>query len=397
MGLDWLGPLVAPKGKRDESIARASLTAGGAAEALAPSAGSKYEDELEATRAEVLRDQSKSDQELGISSAPAPVPSRAAVAGVAPPPQAPAQPRTVTRADPNVALPTVKGAANNDKTPQKPPPPSAPSSDKMEGTGPALSGVAAATAAGGLPGGIPWRIPGSPGYEESRRDLPTVTKMPDGRMVTTPETEARGVKVDTAAGWDAKAEAKRFMEGRTRKPAEGSAGPAKGTWTFSGGIGTGKAREGTGTLSGTEQLVSRNAFLERNRRERQMDELENLNFDVQRAKADYAMRAMNLDPYEMARIQARGRYGGKEIEVGAEAASREAALAQFDSRMREILALTTDPNERKRLMEMAAFATAEILLGQGPKNPSAQNALAGMLMTMGMGGAGAATAGKIEK
>lgn len=313
--------------------------------------------------------------------------------------------RKADRSDPAVALGTAAGADRETKTPQKQPAPAASTYPGGDGT--------PSTPTDGR--GIPYRMPGSPGYDAG--SLPLMEKQPDGRIVSTPRAAELGLKVESAGPLDPKLEAARFMAGRASRPSDSSTGAGdrpfsealraepmpttggfdlanKGTnWTFSGGIGTGQAREGTRALSGLENRLALRDFREGRVRQEQGREATDLAVDVNRAKADYAMRMAQMDPLAMARIQAEGRYGGDVMKARVEAAAREAAYGEYVQAVEAAFKVPAGA-ERDQLLQIAR-EKASILLGNQYQFPR-QDPMAAMLALMGMGGPGAA-AGQAPK
>lgn len=118
----------------------------------------------------------------------------------------------------------------------------------------------------------------------------------------------------------------------------------RGGWTFSGGIGTGKPREGHGTLSGLEQAMARRDWLEGRRRFEQASEVADAELETQKAKLGYERKVAEQDPLAVAQIAAQGRYGGEYIKASQEADAQRRAAAVYDAytqqidRVREALA-----------------------------------------------------------
>lgn len=297
--------------------------------------------------------------------------------------------RQTSRAE--FAGPTAKGRVNNEApagtTAAAAPPPSDPPTPKV-GNGPAEKGP-------------------------EQTDVPGFVTLPNGRIVTVDDPRKAGISAALAPGWDAKAEAANFMRGRTAVPSRDAiAGlsspenvsaakrlgvPDKPGWTFRGGYAEGGRgpREGTGRLLESEQRVERGRWLDRRDRESEADEVRSMQLDLERAKADYAKRMFEMDPLEMERIRAQGKYGAEHIRSQAEASARAAALEIYRSQLDQVMrdpSLT--PERRQQLIVQAARDTANIMLGSRVSDPNAMAAMMGALL--GMGGAGAATAGEAK-
>lgn len=95
-------------------------------------------------------------------------------------------------------------------------------------------------------------------------------------------------------------------------------------WNFRGGIeGGGGARTGDRRLSGLENAIERRRWLEHRVDQERGRELDEARFNREMALA-------RMDPLEMERIRAQGRYGGDTAKVALDLASRQAAIEAFD-------------------------------------------------------------------
>lgn len=87
-------------------------------------------------------------------------------------------------------------------------------------------------------------------------------------------------------------------------------------WSFKGGyVETGKPgpREGTSRAPGVEQSRLWREYIEGRRREEQVSELGDVEYASRRAQMERVTRNAEIDPRELAQIEAMGRYGGAAI------------------------------------------------------------------------------------
>lgn len=234
-----------------------------------------------------------------------------------------------------------RGQASNQKPP---PPPGGPTHTAGGiGTGPG--------AASERPPGVDY---GKAGPTDPKGPVSAV-RLPDGRVVWGNQgkeaVSGGGTPVSWQEGmggrpglWDSLGEeqAKRFMKDRTSRESSGSERlpysqqvrnlastdapdlSAPGSdWNFQGGIegGPGMARTGTRELSGIEQAVARRTWLEGRADTEQANE-------TARAKLEHEQRLAEMDPLEMARIQAQGRMGGDLAKVQLDLRARQAAVQE---------------------------------------------------------------------
>lgn len=211
---------------------------------------------------------------------------------------------------------------------QKPPAPSGDTKRPAVGTGP---GAAAET---------PARAAAAPG------PTPTMVRLPDGRVVMgnnlDPYRQAGGANVSFQEAMATQGlgapQASRFMRGRefrtmdAQQPysekvrALGAEGP---DLSFEGDVGFGTAppasggpAEGYRRLSGVEQALARREWLEGRADVEQGRETE-------RAELARRERLAEMDPLELARIQAQGRMGGELAKVELDLRSRQVAIDEY--------------------------------------------------------------------
>jgi len=254
----------------------------------------------------------------------------------------------------------------------------------------------------------------------------TQIKMPDGRFVfVTPDRGKDYVAgggeyasyQDATAGLG-KPEAERFMRGRTSRMTEtpqdrfssspystqvralASEAPttpldAPGSVAGLSPMGSGGAIEGYGQLSGLEQALARRTWLEGRADTEQARETD-------RAELERRTRLAEMDPLEMARIQAQGRMGGDLAKVELDLRARQAAVGEHERMSRQIeLAQTAlaeaSPEDAANLKQYIDYLIqtrreiANLLLGERLTDPrGVGDALGQAIAGLGLGGGGAA-------
>lgn len=253
---------------------------------------------------------------------------------------------------------------------------------------------------------------------------PTMLYMPDGsvRFVTAGErstaNQAGGGRPMShqaameSAGLGAP-QAERFMRGRSFREtsrsegqpyseqvrALGSEGP---DLSFEGDVGFGTSPPGSGgpsggsrRLSGIEQAVARRTWLEGRADTEQARETE-------RAELDRRERLAEMDPLEMARIQAQGRMGGDLAKTQLDLRARQAAVQEHERMSRQIEvaqaamseASPEDAAELKQYIDYLIQTRREIsnlLLGERLTDPrGVGDALGQAIAGLGLAGGGAA-------
>jgi len=254
----------------------------------------------------------------------------------------------------------------------------------------------------------------------------TQVKMPDGRYVFVTEDRGKDYVAgggeyasyqDATAGLG-KPQAERFMKDRTFRDTsrseslpyseqvralanDGSIDLAdEGQSGF--GLappGSGGPIQGTRRLSGIEQATERRAWLEGRANQEQASEL-------QRAEVDRQKRLAEMDPLEMARIQAQGRMGGDLAKVQLDLRAREEARQAFLSISSQIQQLTdqlagASPEEAADIqrymdyLERTRRELSNLILGERLSEPrsAAADAFGMALAGLGSAGAGAPTTG----
>lgn len=273
-----------------------------------------------------------------------------------------------TKDDPRIVVSTAAGEAQNDPQgkPVKPPlrateePTGVPSRAAVAGMAPHITPPVKLTPDAVLP----YPSPGGPG--DTLTSLSERT--PEGGLRSTAEAEAAGLKY-RAAGADrggdrfaadrvsAQAAQARAEEQRLKAPGGG--------WTFSGGYAeTGKVgpREGYRRPSGIESALSRREFMDRFEEYNRAEALTKAQHEAEMAKSAQAVEYAQMDPLAMARIQAESRYGAEAIKQKAEFEQRQRAVEQLKPLIEAALN-EPDPAKRRTLMEGAA-ALANAWLGQ---------------------------------
>jgi hypothetical protein len=298
------------------------------------------------------------------------------------------------------------GQASN----QRPPPPPGGPSHAAGGVGTGPGAVAETPRAAA-------RTPG-PGR--------TQVKMPDGSFVfVTPDRGEDYVAgggsyasyQDATSGLGAP-QAERFMRGRTSRMTSRSesqpyseqvralAGPdpndPESSLSFEGDVGFGTSPLGSGgpsggsrRLSGIEQAVARRTWLEGRADAEQARETE-------RAELDRRERLAEMDPLEMARIQAQGRMGGDLAKTQLDLRARQAAVQEHERMSRQIEvaqaamseASPEDAAELKQYIDYLIQTRREIsnlLLGERLTDPrGVGDALGQAIAGLGLAGGGAA-------
>ncbi len=284
---------------------------------------------------------------------------------------------------------------------QKVPAPSATAPMPKNGTGPGADAERPAAAA-------PNRAPGP---------TPTMVKLPDGRIVmgnnTEPYRQAGGSNISFQ---DAMAEqrlgapqASRFMRDRSfRAPAPSQpyseqvralANSDVPDLSEEGGSGfgisppaSGGPSEGYRKLSGLEQALARRTWLEGRADTEQAAEAE-------RAKLDREKRLAEMDPLEMARIQAQGRMGGDLAKVELDLKARQAAVQEHQRMSAQIEAAQAalekaSPEDAANLQKYIEYLVqtrreiSNLLLGERLSDPRAiGDAFGAALAGFGLSGA----------
>jgi hypothetical protein len=330
----------------------------------------------------------------GLSPQQLAAPPRGGVMAVGAPPRSQAPPtmdpnpaKTQDRANTEaIAIAAVRAAAAGDLNREKVATP-APSADEKKpaiGTGP---GAVAA---------VPPRPAGTGGTGATPGPGRTQVKMPDGRFVfVTPDRGADYVagggdyaSYQDATGGLGAPQAARFMRDRTsRVDVPGSerlpyseqvrglaSAPPETPLSFEGDAGFGMAPAGSGgpaegyrRLSGIEQALARRTWLEGRAGMEQAQETE-------RAEVDRRTRLAEMDPLEMARIQAQGRMGGDIAKVQLDLRARQQAAAEFRRVSEQIVAAMQDPEVSERYINYLIQTRKDlsnILLGERLTDPRA--------------------------
>lgn len=270
----------------------------------------------------------------------------------------------------------------------------------------------------------------------------TQVKMPDGRFVfVTPDRGADYVagggsyaSYQDATSGLGRPQAERFMRDRTFRdtaPAQPYSEQVRALantdapdlqdpgseWSFGGGIearpgdpaispegmgtlGAGGAREGYRRLSGIEQALARRTWLEGRADTEQANELA-------RAKADREKREAEMDPLELARIQAQGRMGGDLAKVQLDLRARQAAVAehqrmsgQIEQAQAAMAAAAPGSEEAMQLKQYIDYLVqtrrelSNLILGERLSDPRAVgDALGAAFAGLGMAAGGASTSG----
>lgn len=156
--------------------------------------------------------------------------------------------------------------------------------------------------------------------------------------------------------------------------------------------GSGGPAEGFRRLSGIEQALARRTWLEGRADAEQQAE-------AGRAETDRRTRLAEMDPLEIARIQAQGRAGGDLAKVQLDLRARQAAEAEFRRVSEQIAAAMQDPEVEQRYIDYLVQTRRELsnlLLGERLSDPrSQQDAFGAAIAGLGLaGGAGAPPAGE---
>jgi hypothetical protein len=253
----------------------------------------------------------------------------------------------------------------------------------------------------------------------------TIVKLPGGRVVMGNSLDdARAAGGENISFQDAMAsqrfgapQAERFMRGRTSRMTEtpqdrfssspystqvralANADPEASPETslsFAGDTNFGTS--GDRRLSGLEQALARRTWLEGRADTEQAGETE-------RAELDRRERLAEMDPLEMARIQAEGRAGPGLARVELDLRARKEAERQFAGISRQIDELdaqlegaepgyAADIRQRISYLERTRIALANLLLGQRLTDPrSAADAFGSVFSGFGQSGGGAPTPG----
>jgi hypothetical protein len=312
---------------------------------------------------------------------------------------------------------------------QKPPAPSAGPSHVPGGVGTGAGSTA--------------QTPPRPSASGAPSPTKTMVKLPDGRIVMTvgggealdPYRQGGGSNVSFQGAISeqglGKPQAERFMRDRTSGTMDrGAALPYServrglaaeegpdlrdpgSDWQFSGGsqarrgaptvsteelgtIGGPGVREGYRRLSGLEQAIERRSWLEGRADTEQARELE-------RAKSERQKREAEVDPLELARIQAQGRMGGDVAKVQLDLRARQAAVDEHQRMSRQIeLAqerlASASPEEADDLQKYIDYLIqtrreiSNLLLGERLSDPRAVgDAFGAALAGFGLAGAGGA-------
>ena len=362
MGLaDRLGPLLAPRaGPQDAAIGRASLTLGGIGEALFPKGSPQNEAAMQEDRRRLLEEQGASDSALGIAGSKPPARPDPRLpnpgAAVAPSPTDALEAAKAAMAGKKVAKESLAAAAQL-----------AAAAANAERSAPSIGTTPPAPTDGAVPGQETKPAPGAQGtmtvgkyqrsaLEDRANARPGTADYADSRPYS---EKVRGLQADVpdTPAFDMK---------------------TKGGWTFSGGYGKGP-RVGTGTLSGLEQRTARREWLDTRVKQEQGTEDADQARAVQKAKAQYEMKAAAMDPTTLARIQAEGKFGPEQMRLTAQA-------SQIDQAFREYRALAAAADEFRAQGRTAdadraderARQLAAILMGHAPSSPRGADALAGI-------------------
>jgi len=254
----------------------------------------------------------------------------------------------------------------------------------------------------------------------------TQVKMPDGRFVfVTPDRGADYVagggsyaSYQDATSGLGKPQAERFMRDRTSRTTSRSEGQpyseqvralgAEGPdLSFEGDTGFGISPPGSGgpaegyrRLSGIEQAMARRTWLEGRADTEQARETE-------RAELDRRTRLAEMDPLEMARIQAQGRMGGDLAKVQLDLRARQAAVeehrrmsGQIEQAQGALAAAGPGSEEAMQLQQYIDYLVqtrrelSNLILGERLSDPrAAGDAFGAALAGLGMAAGGASTSG----
>ena len=291
---------------------------------------------------------------------------------------------------------TAAGVDRND--------PGAPEPGRLE-LGPALPGGGYSPATK-LPGKAPQPVAGTApagrqtGEPQGSGPVRFVRSASGG--ITAVDPAAGSAAVEGGAGWLPESEALAgirdpkgadFITSRAgKKPSFAEAGAPSETKS---GIGP-WAREKTTPLSGGEQTLARNAWLEDRRLSEQQDELGDAEHQARLASFDRVAAEAKLDPLALARIQAGGRYAGTAMTIQQQQETQSLAVEAANRYRAEVapllkaLVVATTPAERTALNEqigmLERIARMEIgsILGKMLLDPKAD------FMSALMGGLGIA-------
>lgn len=353
---------------------------------------------------------------------PASAPPRGAVMAVGAPTPAPSAPigpnpgKEKARADlQSIATATVigysqgegpRGQAGDQTVPADTATPPMP----KHGTGPGADAATPPRAAGGtVPGPSPLFVKLEDGRVISGNNL-TPYLQAGGHNISFQDAMARPDKPEMALG---KPQAERFMRGRTSlldapppqpyseqvRALANTDAPnvnAPGSdWKFSGGGAV--ARTGTHELSGLEQALARRTWLEGRADTEQRQE-------SARAEVDRRTRLSEMDPLELARIQAQGRMGGDVAKVELDLRARQAAKVEFEKvssqielmmdRLKAAAPGSEDAAQAKQYIDYLIQTRRElsnIILGERLTDPrGVGDALGAAIAGLGLAGGGAA-------